>query len=59
MVEREEVTQDCVRFSGVGLEFEGILHLPKGDAPLAAVVVCHPHPLYGGDMYNKCSFGDK
>ena len=53
MVERKKVTQDCVRFSGVGLEFEGILHLPKGDAPLPAVVVCHPHPLYGGDMYNN------
>ncbi len=53
MVEREKITQDCVRFSGVGLEFEGILHLPEGEAPLPAVVVCHPHPLYGGDMHNN------
>lgn len=42
-----------VKFSGDGLELEGILHLPQEDAPFPAVVVCHPHPLYGGDMYNN------
>ena len=42
-----------MRFPGAGLELEGILHLPKGDGPFPAVAVCHPHPLYGGDMDNN------
>ncbi len=35
------------------LTLEGMLHLPEGSAPFACVVVCHPHPLYGGDMENN------
>lgn len=34
-----------------GLALEGVLHLPGGRAA-HGVVVCHPHPLYGGDMNN-------
>lgn len=52
MVEEEEVAQEYVRFRGAALEFEGILHLPKGQPAFPAVAVCHPHPLYGGDMDN-------
>ncbi len=29
---------------------EGIL---KEDGPHAGVVICHPHPLYGGDMFSN------
>ncbi|MGH2585531.1 MAG: alpha/beta hydrolase [Dehalococcoidia bacterium] len=29
---------------------EAILHLPAAAAPVPGVVVCHPHPQYGGDM---------
>jgi alpha/beta superfamily hydrolase len=53
MVEGEEVSQDHVRFSASGVVLEGIFETPKGEAPFPAVVVCHPHPLYGGDMYNN------
>ena len=35
------------------LALEGMLHLPGSPAPYACVVVCHPHPLYGGDMENN------
>ncbi len=41
------------------LSLEGVLHLPVRQAgvpestPAAAVVVCHPHPQYGGDMENN------
>ncbi|MBI2906468.1 MAG: alpha/beta fold hydrolase [Chloroflexi bacterium] len=37
---------------------EGLLWLPDAESPApsgpsAGVVVCHPHPLYGGDMHNS------
>jgi alpha/beta superfamily hydrolase len=35
----------------VNLEAE--LFLPDIDYPSPAVVICHPHPLYGGDMHNN------
>jgi len=47
------VTEEYVTFSGAGLELEGILNRPKGDGPFPAVAICHPHPLYGGDMNNN------
>jgi len=53
VVEGEKVTQEYVRFSRAGLELEGILHLPSGEGTFPAVAVCHPHPLYGGDMHNN------
>ncbi len=39
------------------LKLEGLLHLPGESAAspemLPGVVVCHPHPLYGGNMHNN------
>src|SRR5262249_42695842 len=35
---------------GPDLSLEALLALP--DSPTAGVVICHPHPLYGGDMDN-------
>src|SRR3712207_4695272 len=35
------------------ITLEGSLHLPEGKGPFPAVVVCHPHPQYGGDMHNN------
>ncbi len=35
------------------LDLEGVLHTPTGSGPFPAVVVCHPHPQYGGDMDNN------
>lgn len=41
-----------VRFPVGDLMLEGRLSLPPA-APQTAAVICHPHPLYGGDMYNN------
>ncbi|MFZ5917097.1 MAG: alpha/beta hydrolase [Chloroflexota bacterium] len=32
-------------------KLEGTLHLPGAAAARGGVVVCHPHPQYGGDMH--------
>ncbi len=41
-----------VQFPCGSLTLEGIWHLSGGEGVYPAVVVCHPHPLYGGDMHN-------
>jgi alpha/beta superfamily hydrolase len=41
-----------VVFPSGELKLEGLIALPDRDAAGAAVV-CHPHPLYGGSMYNN------
>lgn len=35
------------------ITLEGEWHLPQGKGPFPAVVVCHPHSLYGGNMSNN------
>jgi len=47
-----ETASRPVTFTSEGLTLEGILHQPVS-APFPAAVVCHPHPLYGGDMNNN------
>ena len=48
------MAQYAVRIPCDELELEGRLHVPEPmDAPLAGVVVCHPHPQYGGDLNNN------
>jgi alpha/beta superfamily hydrolase len=42
-----------VSFSSGELVLEGILAIPEGAGPFPAVIVCHPHPLYGGNMDNN------
>ena len=35
------------------LSLEGVCHIPQEPVPFPAVVVCHPHPLFGGTMDNN------
>ena len=42
-----------VKFSSMDLTLEGITTVPDGNGPFPGVVVCHPHPLYGGEMDNN------
>ena len=41
-----------INFRSGNLRLEGILSFPQGKSPFPAIIVCHPHPLYGGNMDN-------
>jgi alpha/beta superfamily hydrolase len=44
--------EEQVTFPVGDLTLEGLLSLPA-QAPQIGAVVCHPHPLYGGEMHNN------
>ena len=45
--------QTSIGFKHKGLSLEGVISLPNDSrAHFPGVVVCHPHPLFGGDMEN-------
>lgn len=46
-----------VTFEGPDGSLQGYLLLPDRDGPLPGVVVCHPHPLMGGDLHNNVVVG--
>ena len=44
----------AITFKCGGLDLEGVLHLPRDSGvKVPGVVLCHPHPLYGGNMDNN------
>jgi alpha/beta superfamily hydrolase len=45
--------EERITFKSGELTLEGMIALPDGSGPHRAAVVCHPHPLYGGSMYNN------
>ena len=46
--------QSAVSFEADGLTFEGVVAQPnEGSGPWPGVVICHPHPLHGGNMDNN------
>ncbi len=42
--------EEKIRFPSKGLRIEGLLCMQEGER---GVVITHPHPLYGGTMYNQ------
>jgi hypothetical protein len=42
-----------IEFPCGAITMEGMISLPEGKGPFGLVVVCHPHPLYGGNMFNN------
>ncbi len=46
--------QSAVSFKAKGLNFEGVVAMPEDAGPgVPGVVICHPHPLFGGNMDNN------
>jgi hypothetical protein len=45
-----------VSFPCGDLKLEGLFFRPESAAACSAVVVCHPHPMYGGSMDNNVTF---
>ena len=45
-------TRHDITFASGDLAIEGTLHLPSEKGRFPGVVICHPHPQFGGDMYN-------
>ena len=46
------IATEQIRFPCGDLTLVGVVHRPQG-LGLPGVAVCHPHPLYGGDMDNN------
>jgi alpha/beta superfamily hydrolase len=45
--------ENRVKFPCGDLILEGLTVVPESKGPFPGVVVCHPHPLYGGEMNNN------
>ena len=46
-----------VSFLSGELSLEGIVAIPEGTGRSPAIIICHPHPLYGGSMDNNVVCG--
>ena len=45
--------QKSIEFLSENLTLEGVISIPESKDNIPCVILCHPHPLYGGDMYNN------
>jgi alpha/beta superfamily hydrolase len=49
---KEGLVEEQVTFSAGEITLEGLFATPT-QSPTIGAVVCHPHPLYGGEMHNS------
>jgi alpha/beta superfamily hydrolase len=54
-----EINHEHIFFKSGGINLEGVLSYPQKSSSCPGVVICHPHPLYGGDMNNNVVVGIK
>ena len=47
------MSEERITFQCGDLKLEGIITISECKSPFPAVVLCHPHPLYGGDMHDR------
>lgn len=45
--------EEKVFFPCGNIELEGLLSIQETHSAKGGIVLCHPHPQYGGDMYNR------
>lgn len=45
--------REALQFDGPAGSLEALLESSGQRAPVAAAVVCHPHPMHGGTLHNK------
>jgi alpha/beta superfamily hydrolase len=55
--EGEGLSRVHITFPCADIKLEGVWHFPEETGPFPAVIVCHPHPLYGGNMSSNVVFG--
>ncbi|WAC07131.1 MAG: prolyl oligopeptidase family serine peptidase [Thermodesulfobacteriota bacterium] len=53
------INHEHIFFKSGGITLEGVLSHPQKSSSCPGVIICHPHPLYGGDMNNNVVLGIK
>ena len=54
-----EINHEHIFFKSGDITLEGVLSYPQKSSSCPGVIICHPHPLYGGDMNNNVVLGIK
>jgi alpha/beta superfamily hydrolase len=54
-----EINHEHIFFKSGDSTLEGVLSYPQKSSSCPGVIICHPHPLYGGDMNNNVVLGIK
>jgi len=54
--EGKKLNRVHITFPCGDISLEGVWHFPQGTDHFPAVIVCHPHPLNGGNMSNNIVF---